>query len=123
MRERLMTCGQKDVCTGDVRMKERGGYMKKFIRNIFLFTICLSVLLAVYCKLTLEASVKYMGENTKQQMKEASVMRLRTITTAISLAIQGCIGGLIRICLRVSKHIISHMTMIAIIRCITKYYI
>lgn len=71
MRECLMTCGQKDVCTGDVRMKERGGYMKKFIRNIFLFTVCLSVLLAVYCKLTLEASVKYMGENTKQQIERS----------------------------------------------------
>ena len=45
--------------------------MKKFIRNLFIFTACLSALLAMYCKLTLDASVKYMGENTKQQIERS----------------------------------------------------
>ena len=42
--------------------------MKKFIRNIIIFIACLSCLLYVYCEATLAASVKYMGENTQQQI-------------------------------------------------------
>ncbi|MDE6386374.1 MAG: hypothetical protein K2L82_01055 [Lachnospiraceae bacterium] len=45
--------------------------MKKFIRNICIFLACLSVLLTAYCKLTLAASVKYMGENTEQQIERS----------------------------------------------------
>lgn len=45
--------------------------MKKFIINLLIFTACLSALLAAYCKLTLDASVKYMGENTKQQIERS----------------------------------------------------
>lgn len=42
--------------------------MKKFIRNIAIFIACLFCLLYVYCEVTLAASVKYMGENTQQQI-------------------------------------------------------
>lgn len=45
--------------------------MKKFIRNIIIFIACLSCLLYAYCELALAASVKYMGENTKQQIERS----------------------------------------------------
>jgi hypothetical protein len=48
--------------------KGDGGFMKKFIRNLAVFIVCLSCLLFAYCELALAASVKYRGENTKQQI-------------------------------------------------------
>ncbi len=45
--------------------------MKKFIKNIFILLVCLSVILVSYCRLSLIASVKYMGENTKQQIEKS----------------------------------------------------
>lgn len=45
--------------------------VKKFIKKIVIFIVCLSCLLLAYCKLTLAASVKYMGENTKQQIERS----------------------------------------------------
>lgn len=56
------------------RNRQRKGMdvsMKKFIRNIVIFILCLYCLLFAYCKLTLAASVKYMGENTQQQIESS----------------------------------------------------
>lgn len=43
--------------------------MKKFISKIFVFIVCISLILYVYCLVSLRASVKYNGINTVSQLE------------------------------------------------------
>lgn len=47
------------------------GKMKKFIRNILIFILCLSALLYGYCEISQAAATKYNGENTAQQIEKS----------------------------------------------------
>lgn len=45
--------------------------MKKFVKKIFIFILCLSFLLYVYCEISQVAAIKYNGENTEQQIEKS----------------------------------------------------
>lgn len=45
--------------------------MKKFVKKIFIFILCLSFLLYLYCELSQAAVIKYNGENTEQQIEKS----------------------------------------------------